>query len=72
MRNSSHLPIAIMVPITQDAARALVEMRARPDLAPGAAGDEILPLGVEGGLVGVGPIDPGSAQDLAARIRAAS
>ena len=43
----------------------------RPHLAPGAAGDEILPFGGEGGLAGIGPIDPGVAQDLAARIRAA-
>src|SRR6266498_1831587 len=54
------------------AAGALVEMRSRPDLAPGAAGDEILPLGVEGIPVGIGPIDPGIAQNLTAGLRAAS
>src|SRR6266508_6384768 len=54
------------------AAGALVEMRSRPDLAPGAAGDEILPLGVEGIPVGIGAIDPGIAQNLAAGVGAAS
>src|SRR5262249_4610164 len=56
----------------QDAARAFVEMRSRPDLAPGAAGDEILPLGVERIPVGIGAIDPGIAQNLAAGVGAAS
>src|SRR3954471_3884137 len=55
----------------KDAARTLLEMGTRPHLAPGAAGDEILPFGGEGGLAGIGLIDPGVAQDLAARIRAA-
>src|SRR6266511_3692457 len=56
----------------QHAAGALVEMRPRPDLAPGAAGDEILPLGVERIPVCLGPIDPGIAQNLTAGLRAAS
>src|SRR5262249_12426030 len=56
----------------EDAARALVEMRSRPDLAPGAAGDEILPLGVKRIPVGIGAIDPGIAQNLAAGVGAAS
>src|SRR5262247_1600563 len=36
-----------------------------------AARDEILPVRVEGGLVGVGAVDPGIAQDLAPGIGAA-
>src|SRR5215471_7281152 len=56
----------------EHAARALVEMRSRPDLAPGAAGDEILPLGVKRTPVGIGAIDPGIAQNLAAGVGAAS
>src|SRR5262249_53570525 len=50
----------------EHAARALVEMRSRPDLAPGAAGDEVLPLGVKRIPVGIGAVDPGIAQNLAA------
>src|SRR5262249_57231200 len=56
----------------EHAARALVEMRSRPDLAPGAAGDEILPLRVKRSPVGVGAVDPGIAQNLAAGVGATS
>jgi hypothetical protein len=45
----------------QDAARALVVMRARPDLAPGRARDEVLEFLREGGLLRVGAVDPGIA-----------
>src|SRR5262249_44795592 len=56
----------------EHAARALVEMRSRPDLAPGAARDEILPLGVKRIPVGIGAVDPGIAQNLAAGVGATS
>src|SRR5215467_10149605 len=56
----------------EHAARALVEMRSRPDFAPGAAGDEVLPLGVKRIPVGIGAVDPGIAQNLAAGVGAAS
>src|SRR5579871_1911504 len=46
--------------------RALVEMRPRPDLAPGVAGDEVLEVGVEGVAVRNRFVDPGIAQHLAA------
>src|SRR5579871_1067954 len=46
--------------------RALVEMRPRPDLAPGVTGDEVLEVGVEGVAVRNRFVDPGIAQDLAA------
>src|SRR5262249_61921255 len=50
----------------EHAPRALVEMRARPHFAPGAAGDEILPLGIERIPAGLRAVDPGIAQNLAA------
>ena len=50
----------------ENAPRALVVMRTGPDFAPGAAGDEILKLLVEGALRCIGLVDPGSAQHLAA------
>jgi hypothetical protein len=56
----------------EHAARALVEMWPRPNFAPGTAGDEILPLGVERIPVSLGAIDPGMTQNLAADARAAS
>jgi hypothetical protein len=56
----------------QDAAHALVEMWTCPDLAPGAAGDEILKLGIEGVAVGISAIDPRVSQDFSARLRALS
>src|SRR5262245_29622236 len=56
----------------QDAPRARIEMRPRPYLRPGAAGDEILPLGIEVGAACGGTVDPGVAEDLAASIVAAS
>src|SRR5262249_56309058 len=45
-------------------------MRSRPDLAPGAAGDEVLPLGVKRIPVGIGAVDPAIAQNLAAGVGA--
>src|SRR5262249_45623347 len=51
---------------------ALVQMRSRPYLAPGAASDKVLPLGVKRIPVGIGAIDPGIAQNLAAGVGAAS
>src|SRR5262249_3430275 len=59
-------------PDHERAARALVEMRSRPDLPTRAEGDEILPLGVKRIPVGIGAIDPGIAQNLAAGVGAAS
>src|SRR6185312_2397964 len=49
----------------QYAARALVVMGARPHLAPGCAGDEVLEFFRERRLLGVGAVDPGIAQDFA-------
>jgi hypothetical protein len=72
MRNSSPPPDRHHGADDEHAARALVEMWSRPDLAPGAAGDEILPLGVERIPIGIGAIDPGIAQNLAAGVGAAS
>ena len=50
----------------QDTTRALVIVRACPDLAPGGAGDEILEFLVECRLLGIRAIDPGIAKHLAA------
>src|ERR1700744_6173655 len=46
--------------------RAVIEMRSRPDLAPGVTGDEIDEVGVERILALDRFIDPGITQHLAA------
>ncbi|MGY4461801.1 hypothetical protein ACVWYI_005761 [Bradyrhizobium sp. LB13.1] len=50
--------------------RALVEMRPRPDLAPGIAGDHVLEVGVEGIAARDRLVDPGIAQHFSAYIHA--
>src|SRR5262249_36185134 len=55
----------------EHAPQALAEMRSRPHLAPGAAGDEILPPGIERVAAGMRSVAPGIAQNLAAGGRAA-
>src|SRR5262249_31491960 len=45
---------------------ALVEMPSLPPLAPGAAGDEILSLGIDRVAAGLRAVAPGIAQNLAA------
>src|SRR6516225_11803528 len=47
------------------AAHTLVEMRSRPDLAPGVTGDQVLEFGVERISVGDRFVDPGVTENLA-------
>ncbi|AHY52699.1 hypothetical protein BJS_08904 [Bradyrhizobium japonicum SEMIA 5079] len=49
---------------------ALVEMRPRPDLAPGVARDHVLEVGVKGIAARDRLVDPGIAQNLPAHIHA--
>src|SRR5262249_29886206 len=54
----------------ENAPRAFVEMRPRPNLRPGAAVDEVDPLAVEGIAPSLRTIDPRIAQNLAADVHA--